>query len=471
MGATDNRIRCIMHSKTATIEGVTRTLTRPPGPKPRPLLGLFREFRKQPADFLERAARQYGDLAFFPLGPQNIYLASHPDFVQEILVTRQNQFKKSRMLERARVLLGEGLLTSEGNLHLRQRRLVQPAFHRDRLISYAAVMVECAAQCRERWTRDATLDLSVEMAHLTLAIVARTLFSANVDSEADEIGRALSEVFKMFELILLPYSDWIEKLPLPPIRRFHRARALLDSIIYRLIAERRADGNRDTGDLLSMLLAAQDEDGSVMTDQQIRDEALTLFVAGHETTAVAITWAWYLLSQNPEAESLFHAELDRVLAGRLPTFEDLPRLRYAEGVFAETLRLYPPAWGIGRRALADVEIAGYTIPAGSIVVVSPWVVHRDPRWFHEPLKFSPERWLAENTSRPKFAYFPFGGGTRICIGERFALAEGVLLLATLGQRWRFRLESGHRVETRPLITLRAKYGMRMTAVAAPEPRQ
>jgi cytochrome P450 len=429
-------------------------------------LGLFREFRRQPADFLERAAREYGDLVFIPLGPQNIYLASHPDFIQEILVTRQSQFKKSRMLERARTLLGEGLLTSEGETHLRQRRLIQPAFHRDRLASYASAMVERADCCREeggtRWN-SGPFDLSAEMSRLTLAIVARTLFSANVDSEADDVGAALNEVFKMFELVLLPYSDWIEKLPLPSVRRFHRARALLDSIIYRLIADRRAEGNPDQGDLLSMLLAAQDEDGGVMTDRQIRDEALTLFVAGHETTAVATTWAWYLLSQNPEAEASLHAELDQVLAGRLPTFDDLPRLRYTAAVFAETLRLYPPAWGVGRRSLSEVELGGFTIPAGSILAMSPWVTHRDARWFPEPLKFSPERWLADDPARPKFAYFPFGGGARVCIGERFALAEGALLLATLGQRWRFRLQPGHNVETRPLITLRARYGMKMTA--------
>jgi cytochrome P450 len=330
------------------------------------------------------------------------------------------------------------------------------------MAAYAVAMVECAVQCRDRLSAGSA-DLSVQMSRLTLAIVARTLFSANVDSEADGVGAALNEVLKMFELILLPYSDWIEKLPLPPIRRFHRARALLDSIIYRLISERRSAGNRDQGDLLSMLLAAQDEDGGVMTDQQIRDEALTIFVAGHETTAVAITWAWYLLSQNPGAEARLYAEIDQVLDGRLPTFEDLPRLRYTTSVFAETLRLYPPAWGIGRRTLADFDLAGFTIPSGSIVAVSPWVVHRDPRWFPEPLKFSPERWLTEDAARPKFAYFPFGGGARVCIGERFAQAEGVLLLATLAQRWRFRLEPGHRVETRPLITLRARYGMRMIA--------
>lgn len=445
---------------------VTALLKRPPGPQPYASLRSLRDFHKQPVEFLERAARQYGDLVFVPMGPQKIYIASHPNLIQDILVTRQAQFKKSRLLERVRKLLGDGLLTSEGPLHLRQRRLIQPAFHRERMASYAAVMVECGAQYRERWHPGASLDLSVEMARLTLAIVARTLFSANVDSEADEIGDALTQAVKMTEFLLLPYSEWLDKLPLPPVRRFYRARALLDSIVYRLIAQRRAAGNRDTGDLLSILLAAQDDDGTVMTDQQVRDEALTIFVAGHETTAVATTWAWYLLSQNPEAESRFHAELDQALSGRLPGFEDLPRLRYAESVFTETLRLYPPAWGIGRRVLADFELGGYTIPARTTVVVSPWVVHRDPRWFPDPLKFQPERWLAESQTRPKFAYFPFGGGTRVCIGERFALAEGVLLLATLGQRWRFRLAPGHRVETQPLITLRARHGMRMIA----EPR-
>ena len=438
----------------------------PPGPKRRPLLGIFREFRRQPAEFLERMAREYGDFVFIPLGPQNIYFVNHPDLIQDILVTRQALFKKSRMLERARVLLGEGLLTSEGEVHLRQRRLIQPAFHRERMAGYAAVMVERAAACREGMKSGEAFDMSVEMSRLTLAIVARTLFSANVDSEADEVGAALSTVLKMFEVILLPYSDWIEKLPLPPIRRFHRARALLDSIIFRIIAERRASGNPDMGDLLSLLLAARDEDGSVMTDQQLRDEALTLFVAGHETTAVAVTWAWYLLSQNPKAEARFHAELDQVLAGRLPSVEDLPRLPYTISVFAETLRLFPPAWGIGRRSLADLELGGYTIPGGSIVAMSPYVAHRDARWFPEPLAFRPERWLKEDAARPKFAYVPFGGGARVCIGERFAQTEGALLLATLGQKWRLRLEPGHRVETRPLITQRARYGIRMIA----EPR-
>jgi cytochrome P450 len=442
---------------------VSAIAIRPPGPKPRPFFGSLGEFRKNPAAFLEKNARQYGDFVYLRIGPQHIYLLSHPDTLRDVLVTRQAQFKKSRMLERAKILLGDGLLTSEGKFHLRQRRLVQPAFHLDRLISYAMVMSECAVRCRDRWSDGETLDISREMMRLTLAIVTRALFSTNIDAEADEIGLALADVFGMFDMILMPYSEWLEKLPLPQMRRFYRARARLDATIYRIIAERRANP-RDTGDLLSMLLAARDEDdGGVMTDQQVRDEALTLFVAGHETTAVAAGWAWHLLAQNPEAEARMHAELDTVLDGKPPTFEDLPKLRYTAGVFAETLRLYPPAWAIGRRALEDYRAGEFTVPAGAIVLLCPYIVQRDARWFPEPLKFSPERWLTEDSSRPKFAYAPFGGGARVCIGERFASMEGVLVLAAIAQRWRFRAVQGDKVDIRPLLTLRALRPIRMVA--------
>lgn len=408
-------------------------------------------------------ARRYGDVVYIPLGRQHIYCISHPDAIRDVLVTHQNKFKKSRMLERARVLLGDGLLTSEGEHHRRQRRLVQPAFHRDRLAGYGAVMVDRTAVVRDQWQSGQAFDVLQEMMRLTLAIVAKTLFSTDVDSEADDIHAALSEVFGLFEIILMPFSEILEKLPLPSVRRFKRARRRLDETIYRLIAERRAHP-RDSGDLLSMLLLAQDDEGSGgMSDTQVRDEALTLFLAGHETTANALTWAWYLLSQNPEAEAAFHAELDRVLAGRLPSFEDLPQLRYTESVFAEALRMFPPAWGIGRRALEDFSVGEFVIPARSVVLMSPYVVHRDPRWFPDPLVFRPERWLEEHPTRPKFAYFPFGGGARVCIGERFAWMEGTLLLAAIGQRWRLRLEPGHRVETHARITLRPKFGMRMIA--------
>jgi cytochrome P450 len=426
-------------------------------------VGVLPEFRKDPAGFLGKMARQYGDVVYIPLGRQHIYYLGHPDAIRDVLVTHQNKFKKSRMLERARVLLGDGLLTSEGQHHRRQRRLVQPAFHRDRLAGYGAAMVDRAAMVRGQWQSGQPFDVLQEMMRLTLAIVAKTLFSTDVDSEADDIGVALTEVFDLFEIILMPFSEILEKLPLPAVRRFKRARKRLDETIYRLIAERRAQGG-DAGDLLSMLLLAQDEEGSGgMTDEQVRDEALTLFLAGHETTADALTWAWYLLSQNPDAEAAFHAELDRVLAGRLPSFDDLPQLRYTESVFAEALRLYPPAWGVGRRALEEYPVGDFVVPARSVVLMSPYVVHRDPRWFPEPLAFRPERWLAEDPARPKFAYFPFGGGARVCIGERFAWMEGTLLLAAIGQRWRLRLEPGHRVETHARITLRPKHGMRMIA--------
>ncbi len=439
--------------------------------KGRPFIGVLAEFRKNPPDFLLSVARKYGDLAHMRLGNQNAYVISNPDYIKDILVTRQSNFTKSRVLERAKVLLGEGLLTSEGEFHTRQRRLVQPAFHRERLIGYGASMVDCAAACRDRWHHGETLDMAREMARLTLAIVARTLFSADVSSEADEIGVALTEVLGLFEWVQLPFSEWLEKLPLPAVRRFESARAVLDKIIYGIIAERRRTGV-DTGDLLSELLLAQDEgsgnaeDIVRMTDKQVRDEALTLFLAGHETTANALAWTWYLLSQNPEAERKFHSEIDRALEGRLPTFEDLPQLKYVEMVFAESMRLYPPAWGIGRRNIETFDIAGYTIPPRSIILMSPYVVHRDPRFFPDPESFNPDRFLPEAVaSRPKFSYFPFGGGTRVCIGERFAWMEGVLLLATLAQRWKLTLVPGHRVETKAQITLRPKYGMQMSITA------
>jgi cytochrome P450 len=447
---------------------VIAAVPKPPSLKGRPFMGVLGDFRKNPPEFLLDVARRHGDLVYFKLGPQHAYAVSNPDWIKDVLVTHQTQFTKSRMLERAKILLGEGLLTSEGEFHKRQRRLVQPAFHRERLIGYGSAMVECAAQCRDRWISGSTLDIASEMNRLTLAIVAKTLFSADVSSEADEIRAALTEVLGLFETMLIPFSEWFEKLPLPSVRRFERARALLDRIIYGIISERRKSG-RDEGDLLSMLLLAQDEGSEMpgealgMNDKQVRDEALTLFLAGHETTANALTWTWYLLSQNPHIEQKFHAEIDAALNGRLPAFEDLPQLKYVEMVLSESMRLYPPAWSIGRRNLADYPMGDYIIPARSILLMSPYVVHRDPRWFPDPLEFNPDRWLPENaSSRPKFSYFPFGGGARVCIGERFAWMEGALLLAVLGQRWKLRLDPEQRVEPKALITLRPKFGMRMT---------
>jgi cytochrome P450 len=445
------------------------TATKPKGPKNPPVLGHLPGFRARPIEFLMRMARQYGDLVYFRLGPQHVYLVNHPDFVREILVTNQGNFTKSRALQRGRVLLGEGLLTSEGQFHLRQRRLVQPAFHRERLAAYAAVMSEYGVRLRDRWKPGTTVDVSEEMMRLTLAVVGKTLFSADVESEASEIGEALTTVLKMFRMLMLPFSEYLDKLPLPSIRRFEKARARLDQTIYGLIHERRKSGE-DAGDLLSMLLLAQDEEsgGGGMSDKQVRDEALTLFLAGHETTANALTWTWYLLSQNPECERRMQEEIDGVLEGRVPAMADLPQLRYTEMVFAEAMRLYPPAWAIGRMAKGPFELDGIEIPAKSICIVSPYVMQRDSRWFPEPERFDPERWRPEvRDARPKFSYFPFGGGARVCIGERFAWMEGVLMIAILAQKWKLRLAPDQRVEPLPLITLRTRYGMRMIV----EPRR
>jgi cytochrome P450 len=441
----------------------TASVTRPPGPRNPPILGQYSIFRKDPPRFLQRTAREYGDVSFYRIGPANVYQFAHPDLIRDVLVTNQHQFVKSRVLQRAKVLLGEGLLTSEAPLHTRQRRLVQPAFHRERLAGYAGTMIDYTARTRDRWRDGETYDISVEMMRLTLAVVAKTLFSADVEHEAAAIGESLAAVLHLFDLVMMPFSRIIERLPLPSVRRFEAGKKRLDEIIFRIIDERRRSGE-DRGDLLSMLLVAEDEESGGMTNRQVRDEALTLFLAGHETTAVALTWTWYLLSQNPEAEARLHAELDSVLGGRTPAPDDFGRLPYTEAVFAESLRLFPPAWGIGRMALRHYEAGGYMVEPGDIVLVSPYVVHRDPRWWNDPERFDPDRWSPEaRTSRPKFAYFPFGGGARVCIGEHFAWMEGVLLLATLAQRWRLRLKPGHPVAYRALLTLRQRYGMQMTA--------
>lgn len=305
------------------------------------------------------------------------------------------------------------------------------------------------------------------MMALTMAIVGKTLFDADVAGEAEEIGASLTTVVSFFPRFTLPFAGLLQSLPLPSNRRFEKARARLDATIYRLIAERRASGE-DRGDLLSMLMAARDEegDGTGMSDLHLRDELMTLFLAGHETTANALVWTFLLLSQNPEAERRLHAEIDEALAGRAAGPEDLPRLGYVERVFAESMRLFPPAWGLGRRALQEVEIGGYLLPRGSHVATAPWVVHRDPRFWPDPLRFDPDRFLPEaRVSRPKFAYFPFGGGARQCIGEPFAWMEGVLIVATLAQKWRLRLAPGQVVEPQALITLRPRHGMRMVPEA------
>ena len=439
------------------------TYSLPPGP-PSKFLGLsFLSFRRDPVGFLTGVTRRYGDLVGFRFGTQWAVFINNPELIRDVLVTHDHAFGKGRGLQRAKRLLGEGLLTSEGNFHRRQRRLAQPAFHRQRVHSYGSVMTKYADEMRQAWHDGSTLDIDHEMTRLTLAIVAKTLFDANVTGEAEAIGQALTTTMESWRQLMLPFSELLEKLPLPSFRRFREARARLDETIYRIIGERRSDPT-DRGDLLSMLMAAQDSegDGGSMSDLQLRDELMTLFLAGHETTANALTWTWYLLSQHPDTESRLHEELDKVLGGRLPQADDLPQLVFAEKVVSESMRLYPPAWIIGRRTLQDYEIASHRLPANTLILMSPFIMHRDARYFPDPLRFDPERWTPEaKAARPRFSYFPFGGGSRQCIGESFAWMEGILLVATLAQRWRLRLLPGYPVVPRPLVTLRPKFGMKM----------
>jgi cytochrome P450 len=485
-----------------------------PGPR-LPLFGALIGPGRDPLKLFTRLAATYGDVVGFTIGGERVFFINHPQHIRDVLVTHQRNFTKSRGLERAKKLLGEGLLTSEGATHLRRRRLIQPAFHRDRVAGYASVMSDRAARMRARWIDGATLDVSKEMMRVTLAIVAQTLFDSDVESQADEVGVAVTEVLETFWYTLLPFQRLIDMLPLPVLRRGRAARARLDALIYAMIADRRATG-RDHGDLLSMLLAARDEDDgpdrverrpasaggsagdshnlprglspaspltpvppAISADEgahlrrglspvEIRDEAMTLLLAGHETTANALTWTWYLLSQSPEVEARLHAEIDDTLHGRLPTAEDVGRLNFVERVVTESMRLFPPAWVIGRRAIADYAIGGYHVPARSVLFMSPYVMQRDRRFFPEPERFLPDRWTPEfKAALPKFAYFPFGGGARQCIGEHFAWMELVLLVATIAQAWRLRLVPNHPVVAQPLITLRAKHGMMMTAAARP----
>jgi cytochrome P450 len=442
-----------------------------PGPKLSLLESLiYRPGGANPLDFFTRLARTYGDVSSYRMAGEQLFLVNEPRLIRDVLVTHNRNFTKSRGLERSKRLLGQGLLTSEGAMHLRQRRLMQPAFHRDRIAGYGDLMVGYADRMRRGWTDGAVLDISREMNRLTLSIVGKTLFDVDVEQQAAAVGEALTAVMESFWLMMLPFAEVLERLPVPKLRRARMARARLDAIIYRMIADRRASG-RDHGDLLSMLLAAQDEEenlsapgsGRGMTDEQVRDEAMTIFLAGHETTANALTWTWYLLSGAPEVEAALHADLDRVLGGRLPVMADLPSLQYVERVVTESMRLYPPAWIIGRRAIDEYQLGAHVAPPRSIVVMSPYVMQRDPRFYPEADRFNPDRWTPEfRAALPKFAYFPFGGGPRQCIGESFAWMELILLVATISQQYRLRLVPGHPVVPQPLITLRAKHGMRMT---------
>ena len=429
-----------------------------------------RDMSRIPAFFAATAAR-YGPIASWRVGPRRFFLLNEPALIEELLVAGSGSFVKSRGVQRLERLLGKGLLTSNGSFHLRQRRLVQPAFHRERIAAYGAAMVARADRFADSVVPGIPIAIDAAMYRLTLGIAAGTLFGADVDAEAGTIGAALDEAMAGFPASLSPIGELLDHLPMVPVvRRFRAARAQLDAIVYRLIDEKRAA--LATGvpgeDVLSMLLGAR-EDGETMTVEQIRDEAMTIFLAGHETTANALAWTWWLLAQHPAVAAALGAELDAVLGERVPRADDVPSLRLAHDVVAESLRLYPPAWVVGRTATEATTIGGWTIPAHGIAIASQLLVHRDERYWREPDAFRPGRWSnGETADLPKFAYFPFGGGNRRCIGESFAWTEAVLVLATIARRWHFAPAPGlTEVPTAPLVTLRPK--TQIPLVAAPRP--
>jgi cytochrome P450 len=410
-------------------------------------------------------ADRYGDVAMIRLGFLKLVVLNHPRYVKEVLVTRNRDFIKGGAFFLMRSVLGEGLLTSDGDFHLRQRRMVQPAFSADRIAQYAQQMSDCARRVRDSWQDGATIEIFREMSHTSLTIATETLFGVGIENRTDEVRQALTEVLRNWKFGFLPLANLLHRfrIPFPSGLRLRRARARLDAILYDVIAQKRRTGESGS-DLLSMLVHHVDE-GERMTDRQLRDEAMTLMLAGHETTATALTWMWYLLAQHPEVSRRFYAEIDEVLGDREPTFQDLPKLPYTRQVFAETLRLYPPVWIFTRRALCDVPLGPYVLPRGCQVMACPWVVHRNPQFFPDPLRFDPDRWTPQmQKTLPDMAYFPFSGGVRRCIGERFAWVEAALVAATLAQRWQMEVLPGQNVVPARAFICRPRDGIRMRLI-------
>ncbi len=432
-------------------------------PPAHPVLGHGPAFNRDQLGYLSFLAREYGDLVPLRFTPFHGLFINHPALVEELLVTRNRSFVKSLVFRRAGSVLGNGLVLSEGDFWRRQRRLMQPAFHRERIQGYGQTMVDFTDRLLTSWHDGEVRDVQSEMMRLTLEIAAKTLFGAEVSSEATDVGAAFTTALECLQArisglqLLLP-----DGVPTPTMLRLRRAVRRLDALVYRIIAERRRSGE-DRGDLLSLLVQARDaDDGTGMTDQQLRDEVLTLVFGGHETTALTLTWAWYLLATHPEAEERLHIELARELGDRGTSATDVARLPFTSAVITETLRLYPPLWAFSREATEHTAIGGYPVRKGTIVIVSPWTMHRHPQYYVEPEAFAPERWLDGLAQRLlRFAYFPFGGGPRQCIGNSFALQEAALVLAAIAQRFQLDLEAGQTIRPVPTGTLRPERGVRM----------
>jgi len=427
----------------------------------------------EPIRLFEHLHHTYGNIAHYRFMGTPIIFLNHPDYIREVLVTQAASFIKERTVRRMKILLGEGLITSDDPIHIRQRRIVAPAFHRQRIAAYADEIVSSAQHHSAQWQPAQAIDISAAMMSLSLEIVARTLFDTEVTDDIRRINDEVNAIMDLYNfLVAFPRMENFLHLPIPGIVKFRRSRARLDAVVNRLIAERRAefasqrDAASDRGDVLSMLIRSQDEDGSALTDEQVRDEVLTIFLAGYETTANALAWTWYLISQNPEAETKLHAELDMVLGTgelhRLPTLADYPNLRYTEQVFAESMRLYPPAWAMGRMSTQPVTLGPYRIPPGAHFFMSQYMISRTPEFYPDPLRFDPDRFTPEaKAARPRFTYFPFGAGSRQCIGESFAWMEGVLAIATIASRWRMTYLDSAPPVPQAKITLRPRDPMMM----------
>ena len=442
--------------------GISNRSKLPPGPKSILPISILLNFRRDSIRFLKDIAMKYGDIVHFKIGTIRIVLLNHPDFIKEVLSSQHTNFIKGRPLKMTKELLGNGILTSEGEFHKQQSQIIQPAFHRKMIDSYAIEMTNCITDLMNSWEEGMKVDIKHEMTKMSLAIAGRTLFSINLDREAPEIISALTTASNLFGRVTVPFSELLIKLPLPSTFRFYKAKAILDDTIYRMIDERR-ESNDHYSDLLSLLLEAQKGNGEGISNKQVRDEALTLFLTAFDTTSNALNWTWYLLSQNPEAEQEMHKEIDSVLRGRIPTAEDIAQLKYTRMVFGESMRVFPPSWVLAREALNDFSIDKYVIPGGALILMSPYLIHHDSRFRKDPEKFDPNAWDEHSRSHnAKYEYFPFGGGPRACIGQSFAWMEGILTLATIGQLWKVKLAPGHRVELLQGINLRPKYGMMMT---------
>ncbi len=441
------------------------TTALPPGPKGSWIAGNLYQFGAQRLDFFTDIASEYGDLASFRFGPRRIFLASDPKLIEQVLVTDAKHYIKHFGARAYKPVLGNGLVTSEGDVWLRQRRISQPAFLKQRVQAYAPLMAELTDRMLKMWRTGSNVDVHLEFSSLTSAIALKTLFDLDDASDRDQFIETLRLAFDLMSVrirSLLKLPTWV---PTAGNRKLNRAVNDLFAVVDRFIAAGRA--RREPGnDLLSRLLTAEDENGHRMSDRQLRDEMMTLYLAGHETTALTLSWSWYLISQHPEVERKLVAEWDRVLQGRTPSPDDLGNLPYTDAVITEAMRVYPPVYLIGREATRELELGGYRVKKGYTIFMSQWVNHRDARYFPDPEQFRPERWEDGLVDRiPKYAYYPFGGGPRACIGNTFALMEATIILAAVGQKYRFTLMPDAHIELNPQITLLPKYGIPATLVA------